>query len=470
MTALRYRLQIPHNLWARAWAEMSLGRRTLAWGRMHRSLHGRCCDLLVHSMKYVTEPPLAQEYSLQHDFFVLDAPGQRTEDGIRDLLDSMRLRPGQLLTYVQPDLQGEAGSWIGAVYDGRQLQPLHSLHLIGSGMLRLTRGTAAEAPSGPQWSRLAGALGEAVFQRFRNREILLVGAGRLGSLMASTLVRMGLRRLTVVDPDVLEPHNRDATVGNTARDCGQPKVTALLRHLHRVRASALLRGFNLPVQDPRLLDAFRRCAAVFVCVDNDDARLYVSQAASQLLKVVLDCGTLVRRAAEPVAAAAAVSAGSAAGLSELLSDVRLILPGSCLACVGGLRPTAEAIVAAGLSPQAFQGLLEPAGVQSPASATRSAAGAGSGGVQHASAAELRGVAASAETAPAWTRAGRIGSLPSLNHLAVGTALQIWQDLLSERLSGSWWQRLHWAPGQGLRTEAGPLAGRTDCPVCGARGR
>ncbi|MFN5907694.1 MAG: hypothetical protein ACK5A3_16675, partial [Planctomyces sp.] len=189
MTALRYRLQIPHNLWARAWAEMSLGRRTLAWGRMHRSLHGRCCDLLVHSMKYVTEPPLAQEYSLQHDFFVLDAPGQRTEDGIRDLLDSMRLRPGQLLTYVQPDLQGEAGSWIGAVYDGRQLQPLHSLHLIGSGMLRLTRGTAAEAPSGPQWSRLAGALGEAVFQRFRNREILLVGAGRLGSLMASTLVR-----------------------------------------------------------------------------------------------------------------------------------------------------------------------------------------------------------------------------------------------------------------------------------------
>jgi len=303
-------------------------------------------------------------------------------------------------------------------------------------------------------------MGDAVFHRFRHREILLVGAGRLGSLMASTLVRMGLKRLTVVDPDVLEPHNRDATVGNTARDCGQPKVSALLRHLHRVRPNALLRGLALPVQDPRVLTAFRRCAAVFVCVDNDDARLHVSQAASQLLKVVLDCGTLVRRAADPPTASAAVSASSAAGMSELLSDVRLILPGSCLACVGGLRPSAEAVAAAGLSPSAFQGV----------SGGVAGAVGGVSGSAVSRAAVVPQADAATDAAPAWTRGGRIGSLPSLNHLAVGTALQIWQDLLSERLSGSWWQRLHWSPGQGLRTEAGPLAGRTDCPVCGARGR
>jgi hypothetical protein len=72
-----------------------------------------------------------------------------------------------------------------------------------------------------------------------------------------------------VDADRLEPHNRDATVGNTPRDHGQPKATVLLRYLHRIRPSARLHGLIMPLQAPRVLPALRRCDAIFLCVDND---------------------------------------------------------------------------------------------------------------------------------------------------------------------------------------------------------
>jgi molybdopterin/thiamine biosynthesis adenylyltransferase len=415
---------------------------------MFRNYHGSRCDLLVYSMKYATQPPPSEESSPLHDIFLLDAPGRRSESEIQQLLSEISLQPGQLLTYLQPNLHDGTGSWIGVVSNGRQLLPLHALHLIGPGMLQFRRSVSTSASYGAQWSRLVGALGNDVFQRFRQREILLIGAGRTGSLLAAALVRMGLQRLTVVDPDLLESHNRDATVGNTARDCGRPKVRVLLGHLHRIRTAARLQGLVMPVQDARVLPAFRRCDAVFVCVDNDDARLHISHIAAQLLKVVLDCGTLVRRTTAVNANAPNSVAGSAA---ELLGDVRLILPGSCLACVGGLQPSSAA--------------LQQIGMTAPAMTAASPAGDISAG------SELRqSTAAPSDSAPDWMQGERIGSLPSLNHLAVGSALQLWQELLAEQVTSSWWQRLHWAPGHGLRCESGPLAGRQGCPVCGGRGR
>jgi predicted dinucleotide-binding enzyme len=426
MSAVHYRLQIPQSLWARAWAELSLGRRTLAWGRAFRSSCGQSVDLLVYGMKYVTQLPDAREYSLIHDFFLFDAPHAHAPDELPQLFRSLQLRDGQLLVYVQPGLDGDQGSWLGAVLHNGQLQPLRAIHLVGPGMLQFRRPPAPAAASGPQWSRLTGVLGEDVFQRFRRREILLVGCGRLGSLLAAALVRMGLRKLTVVDPDRLEPHNRDATVGNSPRDCGQPKATVLLKHLHRIRPAARLRGLTLPLQHPRVVDAVRRCDALFLCVDNDDARLHATQLASQLLKVTIDCGTLIRRS-DP-----AELPPNGSGPTELVTatqtqpivlsaDIRLILPGGCLNCIGGLQRGADA------------------------------------------------GAATTATAPEWSSGGRLGSLPSINHIAVGTAIQLWLDLLSERLQSSWWQRLRWDPGTALQSRGTPVQGDPQCAVCSGRG-
>lgn len=468
-----YRLNIAQSLWIRACTQLHSGNRQLAWGRVVRKTHGQICDLVVRRLQWSETPPAGSDYSLLHDFIVIDNPhGRRTEQEYREFLESVQLRRGQLLVYVQPGAGEAAAEWVGVVQLAEATEPLQQIRLVGPGMRVFRRArqrqavSAVQAAGGSQlkgrsadrWSRLIGAMQEEVFRRFRSTEVLLVGAGRLGSLMAAALVRMGLKNLSIVDPDVLQEHNRDCTVGNTPRDVGSSKVEALCRYLHRIRPRAVLQGMTAKVQDEQVEHLFRRCRAVFVCVDNDEARLHLSRMAAEQLKPVLDVATAVRQL-ESSSVGRSAGAGAPRSLSvetvggtmtpgdagrtglaatgirelEIGADIRLLLPGSCLACVGGLT------------------------VDLADNATERAVAEG-----------RRGRPSNPDQEERWDRDGRAGSLPSINHLAVGAGLQLWQDLLSEQIDSSFWTRLRWVPGQGLQTESGPMQGRKDCPVCHGR--
>ncbi len=63
--------------------------------------------------------------------------------------------------------------------------------------------------------------------------VTVLGAGSVGSVMAEALVRSGVPRLTLVDPDDVEPANLSRTV-YTAADIGTPKVTALAQRLRSI--------------------------------------------------------------------------------------------------------------------------------------------------------------------------------------------------------------------------------------------
>jgi molybdopterin/thiamine biosynthesis adenylyltransferase len=56
--------------------------------------------------------------------------------------------------------------------------------------------------------------------------VTVVGVGGIGSPVALALAKMGCRRLTLYDPDVVEPHNLPNQLYRR-RDVGRPKVEAL---------------------------------------------------------------------------------------------------------------------------------------------------------------------------------------------------------------------------------------------------
>lgn len=62
--------------------------------------------------------------------------------------------------------------------------------------------------------------------------ITIAGAGGIGSPLALALAKMGCRRLTVYDPDVVEPHNLPNQLYRLS-DVGQSKVSALAELLHQ---------------------------------------------------------------------------------------------------------------------------------------------------------------------------------------------------------------------------------------------
>ncbi|MFE9633196.1 HesA/MoeB/ThiF family protein [Streptomyces sp. NPDC006463] len=94
--------------------------------------------------------------------------------------------------------------------------------------MRVGIGRTRAARSG-LFARTGGLLSPAL----ADSHVLLVGVGSVGSYLAEVLVRSGVGRLTLVDPDRVEPANLGRSMFGT-RDIGRNKAKATARRLKRV--------------------------------------------------------------------------------------------------------------------------------------------------------------------------------------------------------------------------------------------
>jgi hypothetical protein len=272
--------------------------------------------------------------------------------------------------------------WLDA--DG-QRQPM-GLLLLSPGLPEVgalpERSYAAEE----RWSRTAGALGEHAWQRLCQLHYLIIGCGRNGSLLAHALVRMGARRLSLIDPDTVELANLDGD-GYLPDHLGAPKAEALAESLRAVNPTVVVQPLPYSVTDYRILPAAREADVLITAVDDDGARWAVAQLAVLYLKPLLDVGTgvLTSESGEPL----------------LGADIRWIVPGEgCLLCIGGLA-----------NPQQVEVVRQGLHAEQQYRAQRH-----------------------------WQQERR-GSLRSLNMVAVGLALRMLEDYLAMRLQTSRWLRL-----------------------------
>jgi len=105
-------------------------------------------------------------------------------------------------------------------------------------------------------------------------EVVLCGAGALGSLLADNLARQGFRRLTAIDFDRVEEHNAGTQLYGQA-DIGAKKVDVLKASLYRSVGMELgVFGSRL---DQRTVKKFLRKADLVVdTFDNSESRRIVS--------------------------------------------------------------------------------------------------------------------------------------------------------------------------------------------------
>lgn len=168
-----------------------------------------------------------------------------------------------------------------------------------------------------RFSRQAGALGPATLARLQKACVAVVGAGRTGSVLAHGLVRMGVHRVLLMDPDTVAPADED---GDTAPGLeGRPKVEAVQRFLRGVaRPGAALDARRLPVARSAAGSLLVEADLIACAVDNDAGRLWSNAWALAGNAVFLDIASAVRAEGAEV-------------------DLRLLPPGTgCLLCVGGL--------------------------------------------------------------------------------------------------------------------------------------
>ena len=176
------------------------------------------------------------------------------------------------------------------------------------------------------------AFGGPIQETLNDLTVGIAGCGGTGSSVAEQLVRLGIRKLVLLDPDVLSISNVTRVYGSTVDDVGLPKVEVLAKHLRRISPDVCIQKvrsmITLEVAARRLIG----CDLVFGCTDDNAGRLVLSRFASFLLTPVIDCGILV-------------SSDDSGQLTGIDGRCTILSPGyACLVCRGRIdlaRATSE---------------------------------------------------------------------------------------------------------------------------------
>tara|TARA_R110002111_G_scaffold260867_1_gene332908 strand:+ start:15202 stop:16449 length:1248 start_codon:yes stop_codon:yes gene_type:complete len=404
-----YRLILPGIAWEQAVRTLLLEPDQCAIGALRWNAGADMTELLANHLEIKENLPQGQDQFPLTDWMVLTIQ-QSPEITPVEILQQIAPRVSQTVVIVTL-YKDDFSRWEGLVHRDGTCYPLEEVRVIGPGMLRLERVSQTELfepPLSGRWSRTIGALGNELWQQVSQAHVLQIGCGRNGTLVAWQFAGLGIRQITLVDPDQLEWGNLDAMPGLTHDDVGQPKATALAKRLVAFNPDMMLRCVTEPVTD--VLSHLRsRFDLIVTCVDADAPRLAASWLSRELLIPHLDIGTSVQRTAE-----APVMSG----------DIRLLLPfQGCVNCVGGLSDSEETFYEFAAPP----------------------------GSMH------RGE-------PVAWHEQRAGSLVHLNSIAVGTSLEIWLSLL-QRHVGSFWQRLSWNHQSGLEANGATVGPDQSCPFC-----
>ena len=79
--------------------------------------------------------------------------------------------------------------------------------------------------------RTQGILGKESSKRLRQKTVLVVGLGGVGSFCVEALARTGIGHLILVDADVFEDSNRNRQLGATQETIGQKKTEVLKKRV-----------------------------------------------------------------------------------------------------------------------------------------------------------------------------------------------------------------------------------------------
>jgi hypothetical protein len=219
------------------------------------------------------------------------------------------------------------GTCSGAVLRYGIAQRLHAVQVVGPAMLRIEPGEFPRplggVPARGTFSRLIGALGgRSPMRRLRQLRVAVVGVSRLGSLLATSLAKAGVRELALIDADRVERHHLPAMDLPDVAAVGTPKVHATARLLAAVAPWTRVQAIAADLQDPAAVLACSSADVLVTAPDQPEPRLLAGMLAVAGHRVLLDVGTGVFGAGERFEAGA---------------DVRLLLPGDpCILCAGGL--------------------------------------------------------------------------------------------------------------------------------------
>lgn len=180
--------------------------------------------------------------------------------------------------------------------------------------------SATDAPTDPIFDRNIRAFGPDIQQILGDLTIAIIGSGGTGSAVAEQLVRLGVRKLVLVDADTLSDTNVTRVYGSTPGQVGDPKAQVLAGHLQRIAPDLECAPIQGMVTVEEIARKLRAADIVFGCTDDNAGRLVLSRLSTYYLTPVIDLGVLL-------------SSDASGMLTGIDGRITTMTPGSaCLVC------------------------------------------------------------------------------------------------------------------------------------------
>lgn len=145
-------------------------------------------------------------------------------------------------------------------------------------------------PPGEMFDRSIRAFGGAIQAVLGELRVAVVGCGGTGSAVIEQLVRLGVRRFQIFDPDTLTSSNLTRVYGSCPDDIGKPKVRVIASHINRIAPDAEVVTEHSPITHQSAAKQLLDADVIFGCTDDNAGRLVLSRIATYLMTPVIDCG------------------------------------------------------------------------------------------------------------------------------------------------------------------------------------
>ena len=194
-------------------------------------------------------------------------------------------------------LRGNKSSAIRHILGSNKFDYQISMHIIGE-QYQILRNSIydqkSELKCSDQFDRHSHVFGgQEIQKQLENIQIAIVGCGGTGSIIAESLVRLGIKKLTLIDDDLIELTNLNRLQGAKITDIDKYKVDVISKNIQKYSNDVLVDTVKDKVFSKSAYEKLKSADIIFSAVDNKAARFFINQISCSFLIPVFNVGVAI---------------------------------------------------------------------------------------------------------------------------------------------------------------------------------
>jgi len=174
------------------------------------------------------------------------------------------------------------------------------------------------------------AFGDYTTQLLSELSVAIVGISGTGSPTAEMLARLGVKRLVLIDPDIVEAKNLNRIWGARRRHVEEAlnKARMMKAHIEAMGLGTIIEILESRVDTPEAIGLLSSCDFLFGCVDSVEGRDTMNRVATFYTLPYIDMGVRL-------------DADGSGGMASISSGVHYLIPGGSSLKSRGVYTDAE---------------------------------------------------------------------------------------------------------------------------------